>query len=67
MPRIQPPQIVTYDPSNTIHRKAYNEYVKTNAWGHTNLRFEVENPFYNVPSTLADKTLKFYLKGDKAL
>lgn len=67
MPKLQPPQIVTYDPSNVIHRKVFNEYVKTNSWAHTKLRFEVENPFVNVPATLTDKTLRYYLKEDKTV
>lgn len=56
---------VIYNPNLDEHRKAYKKFVKTGQWKHTNLRFEVEAPYLDVPTTLQNKTLKYYMQKDK--
>ena len=64
MPVIQAPHIVTYDPSLPSHLNAYKVFFQTNSWAHTDLRFEVEHPFVDVPTTLANKTLQYFFDKD---
>jgi hypothetical protein len=67
MPVLQAKHVSTYDPTIIPHRKAYAKFLETNSWKHTELRFDVEHPYVDVPTTLANKTLQYYMKGDASL
>lgn len=58
------PHIVSYDPNTPAHLKAYKTFFETGSWRHTDLRFEVEHPYIDVPTTLSNKTLQHFFNKD---
>ena len=64
MPVVRKPHLVTYDPSLPSHLNAYKLFFQTGSWSHTDLRFDIEHPYLDVPTTLQNKTLEYFFFKD---
>ena len=53
---------VTYDPSNKQHREYFSQFMKTNTWGNSPVRFIIDNEeSANFIATLKNQTLLYYM------
>ena len=57
---------VDFDPSNKKHRNAFLEFKLTGKWP-SNLRFNLDPLYNNVPSMINQKLLDFYFNRDRAI
>lgn len=57
---------VDFDPFNKKHRAAFLEFKLTGKWP-SNLRFNLDPLYNNVPSMINQKLLDFYFNRDRAI
>lgn len=57
----------SFDASNVEHRKLFSKFIQTNSWKHTNIRFKVELDYVDVPTTITNKLINFYMLNDKEI
>lgn len=56
--------VYIFDASEKEHRRAYQQFCKTNCWGHLQYRFKVEAPFLNLVDMIQYKMNAYYLSKE---
>ena len=56
--------LALFDAANAEHRRAYNTYKMTGSWSDCKYQFVVEDPYYDLPTMIDNKLVKFYLEHE---
>ena len=53
---------VVFDAKNVEHRKTVEQFLRTGTWGHTDVIFLLETPYYDLPAMITAKLTDYYLR-----
>lgn len=59
--------VVAFDPANVEHRKLYQQFLKTNSWNHSPVRFDMPEKYIELPYYINLVLAQYYMGLDKKL
>lgn len=59
--------MVDFDPTNVNHRLLYQEFLQTNSWSHSPIRFDMPEQYLDLPYYINLRLVAHYMGQDKKM